>query len=90
MRMASSSCRAAGWSAHLLVLGPHRHLAKDFDSLPETLATFVTLASIQLAVRRSPGRRPKVGKSEVKGPSPSPRVRSSEALRRRPLYRIDR
>jgi hypothetical protein len=52
-------------------LGPHRRLAKDFENLPETLATFVTLASIQLALRRLPGRRPKVGKSEVKGPSPS-------------------
>jgi len=27
-------------------------LAKDFENLAETLATFVTLASIQLALRR--------------------------------------
>jgi hypothetical protein len=29
-----------------------RRLAKDFENLAQTLATFVTLASIQLAVRR--------------------------------------
>jgi hypothetical protein len=29
-----------------------RQLAKDFENLAETLATFVTLASIQLALRR--------------------------------------
>src|SRR5207302_3963739 len=32
--------------------GRNRRLAKDFEYLAETLATFVTLASIQLAVRR--------------------------------------
>ena len=32
--------------------GRNRRLAKDFENLPETLATFVTLASIQLALRR--------------------------------------
>jgi transposase len=32
--------------------GPNRRLAKDFRNLVETLATFVTLASIQLALRR--------------------------------------
>jgi transposase len=32
--------------------GRNRHLAKDFENLAETLATFVTLASIQLALRR--------------------------------------
>jgi transposase len=32
--------------------GRNRRLAKDFENLAETLATFVTLASIQLAVRR--------------------------------------
>jgi transposase len=31
--------------------GRNRRLAKDFENLPETLAT-VTLASIQLALRR--------------------------------------
>ena len=29
-----------------------RRLAKDFENLAETLATFVTLASIQIALRR--------------------------------------
>jgi transposase len=33
-------------------LGRNRRLAKDFEKLAETLATFVTIASIQLAVRR--------------------------------------
>jgi transposase len=37
--------------------GRNRSLAKDFENLAETLATFVTLASIQLALRRLPGRR---------------------------------
>ena len=32
--------------------GRNRRLAKDFENLAETLATFVTIASIQLAVRR--------------------------------------
>jgi len=32
-------------------LGRNRRLAKDFENIAETLATFVTLASIQLAVR---------------------------------------
>jgi transposase len=32
--------------------GRNRRLAKDFEDLAETLATFVTLASIQLALRR--------------------------------------
>jgi transposase len=32
--------------------GGNRRLAKDFENLAETLATFVTLASIQLALRR--------------------------------------
>src|SRR5215469_8228939 len=32
--------------------GRNRRLAKDFENLVETLATFVTLASIQLALRR--------------------------------------
>ena len=33
-------------------LGRNRRLAKDFENLEDTLATFVTLASIQLARRR--------------------------------------
>ena len=32
--------------------GRNRRLAKDFENLADTLATFVTLASIQLALRR--------------------------------------
>ena len=32
--------------------GRNRRLAKDFENLAETLATLVTLASIQLALRR--------------------------------------
>jgi hypothetical protein len=32
--------------------GRNRRLAEDFENLAETLATFVTLASIQLALRR--------------------------------------
>jgi putative transposase len=32
--------------------GRNRRLAKDFENLAESLATFVTIASIQLAVRR--------------------------------------
>jgi putative transposase len=32
--------------------GRNRRLAKDFENVAETLASFVTLASIQLALRR--------------------------------------
>ena len=32
--------------------GRNRRLSKDFENLAETLVTFVTLASIQLALRR--------------------------------------
>jgi len=32
--------------------GPNRRLAEDLENLVETLATFVTLASIRLALRR--------------------------------------
>jgi hypothetical protein len=32
--------------------GRNRRLAKDFENLAETVATFVTLASIELALRR--------------------------------------
>ena len=35
-----------------MLLKRDRRLPKDFESLAETLATFVTLASIQLALRR--------------------------------------
>jgi transposase len=32
--------------------GRNRRLAKDYENLADTLATFVTLAAIQLAIRR--------------------------------------
>jgi transposase len=32
--------------------GRNRRLAKNFENLAETLATFVTLASVQLALRQ--------------------------------------
>ena len=32
--------------------GRNRRIAKDFENLAETLAAFVTLASMQLALRR--------------------------------------
>jgi putative transposase len=33
-------------------LGRNRRLAKDFENLAETLVAFITIASIQLAIRR--------------------------------------
>jgi transposase len=51
---ASSSCHAErtfSW------FGRNRRLAKDFENLAETLVTFVTLASIQLAIRRLAAHR---------------------------------
>jgi hypothetical protein len=41
-----------GSRAHLFWCERNRRLPKDFENLAETLATFVTLASIQLALRR--------------------------------------
>ena len=41
-----------GGRAHSLLVRRNRRLARDFENLAETLATFVTLASIQLALRR--------------------------------------
>ena len=32
--------------------GRNRRIAKDYENLTETLATFVTLACIQIAIRR--------------------------------------
>jgi transposase len=32
--------------------GRNRRLAKDYENLAETLAAFITLAAIQLAIRR--------------------------------------
>src|SRR5215831_2619292 len=50
---ALSSCRAAGWSsAPSPDFGRNRRPAKHFENLAVTLATFVTLASIQLALGR--------------------------------------
>jgi hypothetical protein len=54
-----SPCRAAGVERTFSWLVRNRRLAKDFENLAETLATFVTLASIQLgpqAARQSVGR----------------------------------
>jgi putative transposase len=39
-------------------LGRNRRLAKDYENLANTLAAFVTLAAIQLAIRRL---RPRIG-----------------------------
>jgi hypothetical protein len=53
--------------------GRNRRHAKDFENLAETLATFATLASIQLALRRFPRALcpryavTKVGKSDCEG-----------------------
>lgn len=44
--------RRLGGRAQFSWFGGNRHLAKDFENLAETLATFVTLASIQLALER--------------------------------------
>jgi hypothetical protein len=69
--------------------GRNRRLAKDFENLSETLATFVTLASIQLAVRQLAGasvvnstnhrlgntRGRRSANRIVKGPSPDGRQR---------------
>ena len=38
-----------------VLLKRNRRLPKDFESLAKTLATFVTIASIQLALRRLAG-----------------------------------
>ena len=43
--------RRLGGLAQFSRFGGNRH-AKDFENLAETLATFVTLASIQLALKR--------------------------------------
>ena len=37
--------------------GRNRRLAKDYENLADTLATFVTLAAIQLGIRRLEGGR---------------------------------
>lgn len=41
-----------GSRAHLLVVGRNRRLNKDYENLADTLAAFVTVACIQLGVRR--------------------------------------
>ena len=41
-----------GGGTHLLWFGRNRHLAKGFENLAETLATVVSLTSIQLVLRR--------------------------------------
>ena len=40
-----------GFERTFFWFGLNRRLAKDFETLPETLATFVTFASIQLPLR---------------------------------------
>jgi hypothetical protein len=52
--MASSAVDggALGGGTHFSRFGRNRRLAKDFENLAETLATFVTVASIQLALKR--------------------------------------
>ena len=46
--------RAAGWRTFPGSVR-NRRLAKDVENLAETLATFVTLASIRLSLRRLAG-----------------------------------
>ena len=41
-----------GRRAHLLLFGRNRRLNKDYENLADTLLAFVTLAAIQLGVRR--------------------------------------
>jgi len=55
-------------------LGRNRRLSKDFENLAETLATFVTIASIQLAVRR-------LARAEVVTPQCNREVRRSRVFR---------
>jgi Transposase DDE domain len=65
--------------------GRNRRLAKDFENLAETLATFVTLASIQLALRRlarAQAMMMKVRKTRDSRPSPTPGP--TAGLRREP------
>jgi hypothetical protein len=47
-----SPYRALGGQRTFSWFGRDRRLAKDFENLAETLATFVNLASFQLALRR--------------------------------------
>ena len=48
-----SSCRVAGLSnGPFRWFGRNRRLAKDYENLADTLAAFITLACIQLALRR--------------------------------------
>jgi transposase len=54
--------------------GRNRRLAKDFENLAETLATFVTIASIQLALRRlTRGVGPDAGRMMAPAPASSER-----------------
>ena len=56
--------------------GRNRRLARDFENLAETLATFVTLASIQMApkaARQGVGRDDEGLQSLESRPSPTPR-----------------
>jgi transposase len=63
--------------------GRNRRLAKDFENLAETLATFVTLASIQLALRRaSQGLGRDDGGPQSMHSSPSPTHGPAARMRR--------
>ena len=44
--------RPLGRRTDLLWFGRNRRLAKDYENLADTLAAFITLACIQLAIRR--------------------------------------
>jgi hypothetical protein len=77
--------------------GRNRRVAEDFENLAETLATFVTVASIQRALRRLARtwafykppvfneRWPRSANQIVKGPSPgrvaTTRMRREQSLR---------
>jgi hypothetical protein len=47
-----SFCRAPGVERTFSWFGRNRRLANNFENLAEILATFVTLASIQLSLKR--------------------------------------
>jgi hypothetical protein len=67
--------------------GRNRRLAKDFENLAETLATFVTLASIQLgpqAARQGVGRDGGGLQSMDSRPSPTPGP-AAESRRNQPF-----
>jgi putative transposase len=52
MPKALSCGRVAGVERSFSWFGRNRRLAKDFENLADTLLAFVTIASIQIALRR--------------------------------------